>query len=111
MEARISSQVIGPFLYGLMFMRTVKTFPQAVFVLSIGSLTLALVFLLFIRLPKLVPQDVEEPTDEASEPVHTHPEREDTLVNERTPLIVIQEADDDEGRGRKADLKPSVGSA
>ena len=90
-------------------MRTVKTFPQAVFALSIGSLTLALVFLMFIRLPKPVSQDAEEPSisEAASEPVRTHPEREDTLVNERTPLIVIQDVDDDEGRGRKADVKPA----
>ena len=94
-----------------MFMRTVKTFPQAVFALSIGSLTLALVFLMFIRLPKPVPQDVEEPSGEASDPVQAHPEREETLVDERTPLIVIQEPGDSEGRGRKADVKPSVGSA
>lgn len=88
-------------------MRTVKTFPQAVFMLSIGSLMLALIFLMFIRLPK-PQQDVEEPLSGTVEPAHSHTGREDTLVDERTPLITIQEADDDEGRGRKADAKPSI---
>ncbi|KZT71313.1 MFS general substrate transporter [Daedalea quercina L-15889] len=108
----ICSQVVGPFLYGLTFMHTVKTFPQAVFVLSIGSLTLALVFLMFIRLPKAAPADVEEPSSTTSEPVHSQLEREDTLVDTQAPLIVVEDVDADEGRGRKADVKPaSIASA
>ncbi|KAH9930705.1 major facilitator superfamily domain-containing protein [Fomitopsis serialis] len=106
----VCSQVVGPFLYGVTFMHTVKTFPQAVFALSIGSLTLAFILLAFIRLPKAAAADVEVPASAGgtSVPERGHLEREDTLVDTQPPLIVIEEADD-EGRGRnfKADVKPA----
>ena len=41
--------MLAPSLYGLMFMKTVGTFPSAIYLLSAGFVTMAFVFALLAR--------------------------------------------------------------
>jgi len=92
----ICSQVIGPFIYGMTYMRTVATFPRAIFIVTVGALVTSLVLLSLIRIPQDTPVDEEETV------VVPRVEREDTLVEARGPLIVIEDDTvEDDGRGRK----------
>ncbi|KAI0748590.1 MFS general substrate transporter [Daedaleopsis nitida] len=94
----MSSQVFGPFVYGLTYARTVGTFPKTIFVVAVCAVVLAFVLLLLVRIPKEDPQrDVEEHGQGQGARV----EREDTLVEVPGPLIVVE----DEDRGRKV-VKP-----
>ena len=92
-----SSQVFGPFVYGMTYARTVGTYPRTIFFMAGGAVTVAFILLFFVRIPKAdmyaLVGDVEEQAHEAS----NHLGREDTLVDVPEPLIVVE----DEGRGRK----------
>lgn len=46
-----SSQVLGPALYGLTYMNTVRTFPAAIFFVTSASITLAFALLALVRIP------------------------------------------------------------
>jgi MFS family permease len=48
----LSSQIIGPALYGLVYMKTVATLPRTIFFVSVGSLFVSLVCLSLVRLPR-----------------------------------------------------------
>ncbi|KAG5636197.1 hypothetical protein H0H81_008867 [Sphagnurus paluster] len=48
----LSSQILGPALYGLVYVKTVATFPRAIFIVSMVTIMLSYAFLLFVRLPK-----------------------------------------------------------
>jgi hypothetical protein len=47
-----SSQILGPAMYGLVYMNTVATFPRAIFAVSIAMVTIAFMLLAFVKLPK-----------------------------------------------------------
>ncbi|KZT09660.1 MFS general substrate transporter [Laetiporus sulphureus 93-53] len=97
----ICSQILGPFLYGVMYMSTVATFPRAVFFLSVGSLTVSFVLLSCIRLPK----DTGASGDEES---RAPPHRESTLVDADVEIIVEDVDEEEAARGRKPGIKPAV---
>ncbi|KAI9057904.1 MFS general substrate transporter [Trametes sanguinea] len=111
----LSAQIFGPFVYGVTYARTVATFPKAIFFVASLAVVASCVLLAFVRLPKggTSPLDVEEQLAGAQghddgpaqgdegEGTGRHPEREETLVEEGQPLIVL----DDGERGRKV-LKP-----
>ncbi|KAL7283592.1 hypothetical protein ACG7TL_003027 [Trametes sanguinea] len=114
----LSAQIFGPFVYGVTYAKTVATFPKAIFFVAAGAVVTSCVLLAFVRLPRnstwpLAPgADVEEQLagaqarapargGGAEEESGRHPEREETLVGEGEPLIVL----DDGERGRKV-LKP-----
>ncbi|RPD66384.1 MFS general substrate transporter [Lentinus tigrinus ALCF2SS1-6] len=97
----MSSQVFGPFVYGMTYARTVGTFPKMIFIMACCAVTVAFILMFFVHIPKGdmpgLAVDVEEQADEGV----ARPEREDTLVDVPEPLIVVE----DEDRGRKV-VKP-----
>lgn len=101
-----SSQVVGPSIYGVVYLRTVATFPKAVFFVSAGNLALAIVLLSCIRL--LPASQGDEESVEAAVDVSAV-RREETLADVQGPLIVVE--DEDELRGRKPDVKVTVTAA
>ncbi|KAJ3895723.1 major facilitator superfamily domain-containing protein [Lentinula edodes] len=48
----LSSQIIGPAMYGLVYMKTVAVFPRTIFFVSLASTFISFVFLSFVRLPR-----------------------------------------------------------
>ncbi|KAJ4487747.1 major facilitator superfamily domain-containing protein [Lentinula aciculospora] len=48
----LSSQIIGPAMYGLVYMKTVAVFPRTIFFVSVGSTVISFMFLSFVRLPR-----------------------------------------------------------
>ncbi|KAH8116812.1 MFS general substrate transporter [Phellopilus nigrolimitatus] len=46
-----SSQILGPTVYGLTYMKIVAVYPQGIFFVSVGAVTSALLALLFVELP------------------------------------------------------------
>ncbi|KAH6918262.1 major facilitator superfamily domain-containing protein [Coprinopsis sp. MPI-PUGE-AT-0042] len=48
----LSSQVLGPTIYGLVYMKTVAFFPRAIFIVSVTGLFLSLLSISFVSLPK-----------------------------------------------------------
>nr|VWO98059.1 Calcium dependent mitochondrial carrier protein [Ganoderma boninense] len=98
----LSSGVLGPFVYGLTYMSTVRTFPKAIFIMGCGAVTTSFLLLQLVRLPKEAPvvrsaEDVDLEDRLVAEPGGFAVEREDTLVGPSEPLIIV----DDEDRGRK----------
>ncbi|KAL5529764.1 hypothetical protein ACEPAG_5749 [Sanghuangporus baumii] len=47
----ISSQILGPTIYSLTYMKIVGFFPQGIFFVSVAAITCALISLLFVELP------------------------------------------------------------
>lgn len=70
--SKSSSQVIGPTLYGFVFIKTVTFFPSAIFYLTTFSVTVSFILLASVRLPKESDYrresiaDLEEPTNSAT---------------------------------------------
>ncbi|KAH9484438.1 putative membrane protein [Psilocybe cubensis] len=83
----LCSQVIGPTLYGFVFIKTVTFFPAAIFYLTTFSVTISFILLALVRVPKESEYrresiaDLEEPTINPQPQVHHH---EETLVDTRT---------------------------
>ncbi|THU77812.1 MFS general substrate transporter [Dendrothele bispora CBS 962.96] len=75
----LSSQIFSPAIYGLVYMKTVATFPRTIFFVSVTSVFLSLVFISLVRLPDA---NVSPPDAEAD--IDTNRSRhvlEDTLVD------------------------------
>jgi len=45
------TQIIGPSLFGIVYIKTVATFPQAIFCVFMAVVLLSLFFLFFIQIP------------------------------------------------------------
>ena len=58
------SQIIGPSLFGVVYMKSVATFPEAIFYVFMGVVLLSLSFLFFIQIP---PESKGKPTEEWEE--------------------------------------------
>ena len=56
------NQIIGPSLFGVVYMKTVATFPEAMFYVFMGVVLLSLSFLFFIQIP---PESKGKTTEEA----------------------------------------------
>jgi len=54
----LCSQILGPAIYGLVYMKTVATFPQAIYFASVIALVISCMLLVFVKLPK-EPRDQE----------------------------------------------------
>ncbi|KAJ2929964.1 hypothetical protein H1R20_g7121, partial [Candolleomyces eurysporus] len=48
----LSAQILGPAGYGFVFIRTVSTYPRAIFVAGITCVTISLILMSFVRLPQ-----------------------------------------------------------
>lgn len=68
-------------------MRTVATFPPAIFFATATSAFIAFIFLSLVRLPKEGAGDVEGPLNGG-----VRHDAEETLVDEQVPLIVVDDA-------------------
>ncbi|KAH9930707.1 major facilitator superfamily domain-containing protein [Fomitopsis serialis] len=90
----VSSQVLGPFIFGVTYMRTVATAPKAIFVVTIAALVLSFITLAPIRLEHH-PQDTSggDVEGQMSEGELVR----DASVDERAPLIAPEGSE----RGRK----------
>ena len=59
------NQVVGPSLFGVVYIKTVSTFPQTIFYVVAGVALLSLFFLFFVRIPpypEAIDEEVEVPT-------------------------------------------------
>lgn len=55
-----SSQIVGPALFGLTYMKTAGTYPKTIFFMSAASIAISFVFVSFVRLPPVAPpRDLE----------------------------------------------------
>ena len=75
-----SSQIIGPALFGITYMKTVAILPKTIFFVSAGCITLSFICLSFVRIDKL-----SQPKDQEAAVVIPVPrvhgvDREETLV-------------------------------
>ncbi|KDR73681.1 hypothetical protein GALMADRAFT_251462 [Galerina marginata CBS 339.88] len=81
----LCSQIIGPSLYGLVYMKTVATYPRTIFFVTVATVVVSFFLLSFVRLPKESDYrreslaDLEEPELEVDA---THLQ-ESTLVDTR----------------------------
>ena len=48
---RRRNQVVGPTLFGIVYIKTVATFPEAIFYVIIAVVSLSLFFLFFVQIP------------------------------------------------------------
>jgi hypothetical protein len=62
----LSSQIIGPALFGFTYIRTVAVFPAAIFFVSAGIVVVSFVLFSFVRVPK---ESVEEVIDDMEDQV------------------------------------------
>lgn len=51
-ETTDSSQILAPSIYGLVYMKTVATFPQTIFFMSVGCVAVSFILLSLVRLPQ-----------------------------------------------------------
>ncbi|KAJ7046990.1 major facilitator superfamily domain-containing protein [Mycena alexandri] len=90
----LAGQILGPSIYGLIFIKTVAVFPTAIFFVSVGSVVISLICLSLVRLPADVRTDMEEEVSH----IPDHGVRDATLVE-------VDESGD--LRGRK-NISPAV---
>lgn len=76
----LSSQILGPAIYGLVYMKTVATMPRAIFFLSVASVSIPFILLTFVRIPKNTPVIIV--TADGFDEGVGHPDREATLVGD-----------------------------
>jgi hypothetical protein len=58
------NQVVGPSLFGIIFIKTVSTFPETIFYVCVAIVLLSLFFLFLVRIPPyqgVIDADVEGP--------------------------------------------------
>ena len=81
-----SSQILGPAVYGLVYMKTVATYPRTIFWVSVATVTTSFILINFVRLPSEREYRQENMTDlEERDPLlpQTSHGQEDTLVDDR----------------------------
>ncbi|KAJ7905702.1 major facilitator superfamily domain-containing protein [Mycena olivaceomarginata] len=71
----LAGQILGPSIYGLVFYKTVATFPKAIFWVSVASVCISFVCLSLVRLPTDIRIDAEEESH-----IPDHGVRDATLV-------------------------------
>ncbi|KAJ8079128.1 hypothetical protein PM082_013416 [Marasmius tenuissimus] len=78
----LSSQILGPALYGVIYMKTVATVPRMIFFVSVLSVLISFVILAFVRLPDAEKSAAAgDDTEEQLLPRGSPPPRDRTLVN------------------------------
>ena len=53
-----SSQIVGPTLYGLIYSAIVERYPQGIFFVSFGAVSVAVAALFFVELPKAPDREI-----------------------------------------------------
>ncbi|KAL0946702.1 hypothetical protein HGRIS_012889 [Hohenbuehelia grisea] len=62
----LSSQIIGPAVFGYTYVQTVKTYPRTIFYLSVVAALISFILISFIRLPKHDVRSNEDDTENGS---------------------------------------------
>ncbi|KAF8163650.1 major facilitator superfamily domain-containing protein [Crassisporium funariophilum] len=81
----LSSQIIGPSLYGFVYMKTVASYPRTIFFVSVGTITISFFLLCLVKVPKdseyrrQSVDDLEEPGSNVAD--FATSAREGTLVD------------------------------
>ena len=85
-----SSQILGPALFGLVFMRTIATNPTGIFYLAAAAVTFSFICVALVRIPK---EDELIRDEEESFLGNDSPgmEREQTLVDTQVPEILVED--------------------
>ena len=78
-----SSQILGPSLYGLVYMKTVATFPRAIFAITVASVVLSFFLFSLVRLPKDKPSSRVTYTDVDADEMGAAHYQEQTLVDDQ----------------------------
>jgi len=86
----LCSQIIGPALFGVTFLKSVRTFPTAIFFLAAAAVMLSFIVLLFVRLPSETPTNLGLHTAEETA-VDVRHEHDETLVDTDVPVIMIED--------------------
>ncbi|KAK7467283.1 hypothetical protein VKT23_004340 [Stygiomarasmius scandens] len=76
----LSSQIFGPAMYGLVYMKTVASVPRTIFFVSVSSVFLSLVFISLVRIPDANAGVAADP-EAGAEDIRPQHIPEDTLVN------------------------------
>ncbi|KAK7054689.1 hypothetical protein VNI00_003152 [Paramarasmius palmivorus] len=76
----LSSQILGPAMYGLIYMNTVATYPRTIFFVSVASVLISFIILAFVRLPAGTKPGTLSDVEEQLLPEGSTA-REDTLVD------------------------------
>ncbi|THG99442.1 hypothetical protein EW145_g7263 [Phellinidium pouzarii] len=76
-ERRASDVIFGPSMYGLTYMKTVATYPKTIFWVSSCCLTVSLIFICLVRLPRPASGHTEDVEGSAD----AHVDRESTLID------------------------------
>ncbi|KAJ7087857.1 major facilitator superfamily domain-containing protein [Mycena epipterygia] len=71
----VCGQILGPSIYGLVYVKTVATFPKAIFLVSTASVVISFICLSLVRLPTDIHTDAEEVSH-----IPDHGVRDATLV-------------------------------
>lgn len=77
----LCSQILGPSLYGLVYMKTVATFPRAIFAITVASVVLSFFLFSLVRLPKDRPSSRVTYTDVDAQETGAAHYQEQTLVD------------------------------
>ncbi|KAI0093846.1 major facilitator superfamily domain-containing protein [Irpex rosettiformis] len=83
----LCSQIIGPSVFGTTYIKTVGTFPKAIFILAAGAVIFSFTILMFVRLPSA--NASFHPGEETAMEV-SH-EADETLVDPEVPLIIVDD--------------------
>ncbi|KAJ6597071.1 major facilitator superfamily domain-containing protein [Mycena vulgaris] len=76
----LCGQILGPSIYGLVYIKTVGTFPRAIFAVSVASVLVSFTCVSLVRLPSDIHTDVEEVSH-----IPDHGVRDATLVDAEVP--------------------------
>ncbi|KAJ7444922.1 major facilitator superfamily domain-containing protein [Mycena latifolia] len=95
----LCGQILGPSIYGLVYIKTVATFPRAIFIVSVTSVIISFICLSLVRLPS----DIRTDPEEASH-IPDHGVRDATLVDVEVP----GESDEAALRGRTKVSSPPI---
>ncbi|KAJ7775088.1 major facilitator superfamily domain-containing protein [Mycena metata] len=93
----LAGQILGPSIYGFVFIRTVVVFPTAIFFVSVASVVISLICLSLVRLPADARTDLEEEVSH----IPDHGVRDATLVE-------VDESGDLRGRKNASSAVPVV---
>lgn len=103
-----SSQILGPSLFGLTYMKTVARAPKTIFFVSTACVMISLCFLSLVRLPPnthhlspdqtLAIAEANGSLGRSGQRGQRQSRRENTLVDASVPELIV---DDEEIRGRK----------
>ncbi|KAF8969597.1 major facilitator superfamily domain-containing protein [Flammula alnicola] len=98
----LASQIIGPSIYGLVYMKTVATYPRTIFFVSVATVTISFFFLSLIRLPKEKDYRRERFADLEEVGPASEPQESLTMRVQEGTLVDIDDSSNDRESDRAA---------